>query len=219
MAAAPETHAGIDIHATGGRVDVRATAAPLTEVLDRLSKQIGMKVVFEGPHERQLVTATLLGRTPAEAVLGILDGLGLNYALSMDPTGNQVQTLLISGPAPVSSAAPPASPPVAGAARPEERPATSWDDDEGEEESEAEPNKGGAAENPFVPQEGTNGRAVKRQEAPPPAHQPAAAPSPSPQNPTGEWVQPTPQPLAFPTPAPSATPAPEAGGDDFFDDQ
>jgi len=214
-AAASEVHAGVDVHAAGGRVDVRATAAPLAEVLDRLSKQIGMKVVFEGPPERQLVTATLVGRTPAEAVLGILDGLGLNYALSMDPTGRQVLTLLISGPAPVSSGAPAASP--APAARPDQRPpAASWDDapDDGDEpEPEPEPNKAG---NPFVPQEGTNGRAVKRQEGAAP--HPAATPAPSPQNsPPEGWVPPTPQPLAFPTPTPA--PTPNTGGDDFFDDQ
>src|SRR4029079_18559349 len=105
--------------------------------------------------ERQLVTATLVGRTPAEAVLGILDGLGLNYALSMDPTGKQVQTLLISGAAPVSSGAPSASPAPA-AARPE-RSGTSWDDTpevpdeadaEGLDKQLDEPAKAGR---PFVP--------------------------------------------------------------------
>lgn len=222
LAAAPqEPHAGagIDVHVAGGRVDVRATAAPLSEVLERLSKQIGMKLEFEGPRERQLVTATLVGRTPAEAVLGILDGLGVNYALIMDPTGKQVQTLLISGPAPVASSGTSASPAPAG--RPEQRPATSWDDapDNGDEaEQEAEPAKAGNQPgNPFVPQEGANGRPVKRQEGAAP-QPPAAAPSPSPQNPAGgEWVAPTPQPLTFPTPTPNPTPAP--GGDDFFDDQ
>jgi hypothetical protein len=220
LAAAPQ-EAHVDVHVAGGRVDVRATAAPLADVLERLSKQIGMKLEFEGPRERQLVTATLVGRTPAEAVLGILDGLGVNYALILDPTGKQVQTLLISGAAPVSSGAPSASPAPAAAARPE-RPATSWDDandeadaEELDKELEPEPAKAG---NPFVPQEGTNGRPVKRQEGAPP-HPPAATPpSPSPQNPGGgEWVAPTPQPLAFPTPTPAPTPAP--GGDDFFDDQ
>lgn len=218
LAAAPqEPHAGagIDVHVAGGRVDVRATAAPLSEVLDRLSKQIGMKLEFEGPRERQLVTATLVGRTPAEAVLGILDGLGVNYALIMDPTGKQVQKLLISGPVPVASSGTSASPAPAG--RPEQRPATSWDDtpDDGDE-AEAEPEPAAKAGNPFVPQEGTNGRAVKRQEEAAP--HPPTTPSPSPQNPAGgEWVPPAPQPLTFPTPTPAPTPAP--GGDDFFDDQ
>lgn len=211
ISAAPEGHAGVDVHTVGGgRVDVRATAAPLSEVLDRLSKQVGMKVVFEGPPERQLVTATLVGRTPAEAVLGILDGLGLNYALSTDSTGQHVQTLLISGPAPVSSGTPAASPPPA-PARAEEHTFTSWDDADDAPDVEGGPTEAGkAGENPFVPQEGTNGRAVKRQEGGGGQAAPPASPSPAPQNP-GEWVPPAPQPLAFPTPTPPPTPAAPEG--------
>jgi hypothetical protein len=222
-AAAPETHGGVDVHAVaGGRVDVRATAAPLSEVLDRLSAQTGMKV--EGPRERQLVTATLVGRTPAEAVLGILDGLGVNYALILDPTGKQVQTLLISGAAPVSSGGPSASPAPAAAARPE-RSGTSWDDtpevpDEADaEELDKELDEPAKAGNPFVPQEGANGRPVKRPEGGQQQQQ-QAAPAPSPQaSPSDGWQNPAPQPLALPTPAPAPTTPTAAGQDDFFDDQ
>lgn len=100
-AAAP---AEVMIRVAGARVDVTATAAPLNEILDRLARQTGMKVVYEGPAPRQPVTISLQGRSPAEAVLGLLEGLGLNYALVGDTTGTKVQTLILAGVAAPSSA-------------------------------------------------------------------------------------------------------------------
>jgi hypothetical protein len=90
----------------GVQVDLTARAAPLAEVLDRLARQIGMKIVYEGAAPRQLVSLTLQGRSPAEAVLGLLEGQGLNFALVGDPTGMRVETLLVAGLAPASSPSP-----------------------------------------------------------------------------------------------------------------
>jgi hypothetical protein len=89
--------AEIQVHVTNGRVNLQATAAPLSEVLDRLAKQTGMKVTYDGSPQRVPVNLTLTDRTPAQAVLGVLDGLGLNYALRMDLTGTRVETLMIAG--------------------------------------------------------------------------------------------------------------------------
>jgi hypothetical protein len=88
--------------AAGGpsKVELVARAAPLGEVLDRLARQVGMKVVYESGSPRQLVTLSLQGRTPAETVLALLEGQGLNFALQADPTGAGVQTLLVTGSAP-----------------------------------------------------------------------------------------------------------------------
>jgi hypothetical protein len=117
LVAAPAA-ADIDVRMSAGRVDVHVKAAPLTEILDRLSRQTGMKVVYEGAPPRQLVTAALDGRTPAEAVLAVLEGLGLNYAVVMDASGQRIDTLLLAGTgAPVPGAAQaalarPVAPPV-----------------------------------------------------------------------------------------------------------
>jgi len=89
---------------TASQVDLTARAAPLAEVLDRLSRQIGMKVVYEGAQPRQLVTLSLQGRTPAETVLGLLEGQGLNFALVADAAGTGVETLLVAGSTPVTTA-------------------------------------------------------------------------------------------------------------------
>jgi hypothetical protein len=97
VAFAPSVCAEVTVHLAAGRVDVTANAAPLADVLDRLARQTGMKVVYEGPAPRQLVTVSLLGRSPAEAVHDLLEGQGLNYALLGDSAGTGVQTLLMTG--------------------------------------------------------------------------------------------------------------------------
>jgi hypothetical protein len=100
---APHAAADVRVEARGGRIDLTATAAPLPDVLDRLARQLGMKVVYEGPVPRPLVTLTLQDRTPSEAILGVLEGLGLNFALAWDETGSRVRTLMVAGAAPVTA--------------------------------------------------------------------------------------------------------------------
>jgi len=110
LAMAPDTaRAEVEVLAVGGHIDVRATAAPLSEVLDRLAKATGMRIIHDGAPPRQPVTLALAGRTPAEAVLGVLDGQGLNYALRMDATGHRVETLILAGGVSASAGPPPAA--------------------------------------------------------------------------------------------------------------
>jgi len=105
--------AEVVVRVSGGHVELTATAAPLADVLDRLARQTGMKVVYEGPAPRQLVTLSLHGRTPTETILSVFEGLGVNFALVADPSGSRVQTLVVAGTATASS-----SPSSAGAGRP-----------------------------------------------------------------------------------------------------
>jgi hypothetical protein len=102
LAAAPAT-AEVTVRVSGGQVDLTASAAPLAEVLDRLARQTGMKVVYEGPAPRQLVTLSLHGRTPTETILSVFEGLGVNFALVADRSGSRVQTLVVAGTATSSS--------------------------------------------------------------------------------------------------------------------
>jgi hypothetical protein len=93
-----------------GRVDLTAQSAPLSDVLDRLARQTQMQVTYDGAPPRNLVTAAVASVTPAQAVLSVLEGLGVNYALQLDPTGSQVKTLLLiaraSGPASAAATRP-----------------------------------------------------------------------------------------------------------------
>ena len=122
--AAPEgaRAAEVRVQVTGGSVELAVTAAPVAEVLDRLARQTGMKVVYEGAAPRQLVTLVLKDRTPAQAVLAVLEGQGVNFALVTDATGANVRTLLVTGtaassgggairPAPTPMRPPSATPP------------------------------------------------------------------------------------------------------------
>ena len=74
-----------EVRRVGDTLDVRATAAPVAEVLDRIARETGMKVTYDGAPPRARVSVTLTGVTPAQAVLRVLEGQGLNYALRMDP--------------------------------------------------------------------------------------------------------------------------------------
>lgn len=113
--------ASVEVSQDGERVSVRAEAAPLSEVLDSLSRQLGIKVVYEGAPPRNPVNASLVNRTQGEAVLSVLEGLGLNYLARMDVTGTRVEHLVIAAasaptaggaPPPAPASAPPRLPPV-----------------------------------------------------------------------------------------------------------
>jgi len=172
--------------ATASHVELTARAAPLAEVLDRLGRQIGMKVVYEGAAPRQLVSLSLQGRSPAETVLAVLEGQGLNFALFADPSGAGAQTLLVAGAvhatAPVTAASATgrsvSSPPVR---RPSGPPPGSGPDTMESEEDEFDE----AFDDPSggVPPEGTD-----------------AAPGPG----QGEGANPVPVPRAPNAPTPSS---------------
>ena len=84
-----------EVRRVGDKLDVKATAAPVSEVLDRIARETGMKVTYDGPPPRARVSVTLTGVTPAHAVLAVLEGQGLNYALRMDPRAVRIETLLM----------------------------------------------------------------------------------------------------------------------------
>ena len=116
LAAAPLC-AGVQTRADDGRVRIEARAAPLSDVLDDLARQTGMKVVYEGAPPRELITATLDRGTLVEALLAVLEGLGLTYVIQLDATGTRAVTLVMvapgsRGPATgrMTSSAPPAAP-------------------------------------------------------------------------------------------------------------
>jgi hypothetical protein len=214
--------AEVTVRVSGGHVDLTATAAPLAEVLDRLARQTGMKVVYEGPAPRQLVTVSLHGRTPAETVLAVFEGLGLNYALVADPSGASVQTLVVAGAA--GATASPSGSPAAGrpAARLNPRrpfgppPGSSPDTveppfDEGEEEPEFDEADFAAGLPPGMEAPEAGGAPAPAQ--PTPANVPGQPPTVRPPGAGGVPAQPvtpfsaspfTPQPQPFPPVPPGA---------------
>ena len=81
----------------GGRLDVRAQVTPLPELLDRIAKATGMKLTYDPRAQRPNVSVTRTSETPAQAVLGILEGLGLSYLVEFSERGDEVRTLMIVG--------------------------------------------------------------------------------------------------------------------------
>lgn len=96
--------AGVEVRRNGDGLDVSAVSAPVSEVLDGIARETKMKVVYEGGTPRTPVTVTLRSRTPEQAVVGVLEGLGLNFALVLDSTGTRVDTLMMVGAARPSGA-------------------------------------------------------------------------------------------------------------------
>ena len=194
--------AEVEIQRTGDRVSLSAVSAPVSEILDRLARQTGMKVVYDAQPPRQLITARLDDRTTAEAVVGLMEGLGLNYALVMDVAGTRVDQLLVLGPVGVSAPSAAATRPTpAPPRRQPEPPELEADDqseeapeDEFEEELEADPDAQPAAPAPAGPP------------APPPPDYPSS--SFTPRLPTPAAPPPTTQPGGGATPRPSPTPNP-----------
>jgi hypothetical protein len=174
-----------EVRRVGDTLDVRATAAPVSEVLDRIARETGMKVTYDGAPPRARVSVTLTGVTPAQAVLRVLEGQGLNYALRMDPRAVRVETLLMvagSG-AGTGTVAPPPTParPIPGTRQIDREPDVAEPDDETPAEAPA-PNP--EERKPFPFPGGPSGPALPLMLPTPPPPTPAASPSPAaPQNP------------------------------------
>jgi hypothetical protein len=114
LLATPDLRAAVEVHVSGGLVDVQAVNTPISEILDGLARELKIKIVYEGPAPRQRLSVDLKGRTPAEAFLAIVEGQGLAYALSLDKTGNKVESVLMAGGnnAPAANAGPPSARPA-----------------------------------------------------------------------------------------------------------
>jgi hypothetical protein len=180
-------------------VTVVATATPVSEVLDRLARQTGMKVQYEGAVPRTLVTTRIERATAAEAVLAVLEGLGLGYALRLDPSGRRVESLLMLGSSSSSGpvvSRPTAPPPVPVSMNPE--PPVMPDDVAFEEMMEPEdvPNQ------PPVPPEAGQQKPEAPSQAPPsgsawpgypPGYSPFAPPTPPPLTAAPQPAQPSPE--------------------------
>jgi hypothetical protein len=176
LLAGPAVRAEVEVRVNAGRVDLKANAAPLSEILDRLSRQIGMKIVNDGVTPHLLLTLSLENRTPVEAVLGVLEGLGLNYALMMDKTGTGINTLVMAGaPGPgARTATSVPTPPQRPQFVPERVIPPPASGPEEEEPVIEEP-----AEEDIAPEEGVQGQNPGQPQVP--GQQGAAAPGPGPQ--------------------------------------
>jgi hypothetical protein len=101
----------LNIQVRGSAVDIRAQRVPLQQVLDNLSQKTGMKVIYDTEPPQEIVTLDLRDMGMRGALMQLLQGHGLTYAVRMDPTGTRVETLLLThGGGGALKAAPPPPP-------------------------------------------------------------------------------------------------------------
>ncbi len=182
----------VDVTLRDDRVVVRATAAPLADVLTRFAQATRAEIVFEGARPRQLVTVVIEAGSPAEAIERLLEGQGLNYVLRLDPTGKTVELLVIAGsaspaPTPAGTARSPRASPPAFRPPEEEDPA-----EPGEADAAVRSRRGPGSQSAarHVPGE-TRTRQPGEPEPPAPASYPGAVPT----------SPPLPTPPVYPGPA------------------
>jgi hypothetical protein len=196
-----------------GRVDLDARSAPLSDVLDRLARQTAMKVTYEGAPPRTLVTATVAAATPAQAVLSVLEGLGVNYAIQLDRTGSEVRTLLLIA-AHTGSAGPrPAAGPAV--AVPRVPPPPPLDDDDDPMADEDEPALEVQPDRPadrLRPRRERPDRPGMFQPTAPSGAVPFPAPAPVPAYPVSPFAPVAPPPVQAVPPPPQPQPDPDSDG-------
>lgn len=101
LCAARAHGADLVVRATGDLVTIHAEAAPLPDLLEALSRETGLRVVWGlDPAPRPLVTLAVSGQPQSDAVAAIFEGLRFSYALGLDPTGRRVRELHIVGATP-----------------------------------------------------------------------------------------------------------------------
>jgi hypothetical protein len=80
-----------------GGIRVEARQDGLTDVLEAFAERTGLEVIYEGPPPNVSVTAAIRDVSSARALVRLLEGRGLNYALVTDMSGmNAVKLLLVA---------------------------------------------------------------------------------------------------------------------------
>jgi hypothetical protein len=106
------------VRVNGQCVDIHAAAVPLADLLQELARRTGVQLAFEGGDPRQTITVDLKCGKPTDALLGVLEGQGLNYVMQMSPDGARAEKLVLiaegdknNNKKKVSTEAKPAAPP------------------------------------------------------------------------------------------------------------
>jgi hypothetical protein len=102
--------AQVELRLDGARLHLRASGAPLADVLDRVAAATGMSVRYERGRPREPVTADLRDVGQVEALRSLLEGAGAEYLLTTDPPGTRVLTLVVDLPEGPPAGAPPPAP-------------------------------------------------------------------------------------------------------------
>lgn len=87
-----------EVIASGSRITVRAERLPVYQLLDRIATATGMTVTYDGSRPTALVSFDVENLAEIDAILKLMEGLGVSYVLRTDQTGEGVDLLIITGP-------------------------------------------------------------------------------------------------------------------------
>lgn len=87
----------LEVRASGGEVTIHAHNLPLSQILDRLSSATGMDLTYEGTRPSAAVTLNVDNVSEADAILRLMEGLGVSYVFRTDASGQRVDLLIVSG--------------------------------------------------------------------------------------------------------------------------
>jgi hypothetical protein len=86
----------LEVRASGGAVTIHVRNLPLSQILDRLAAATGMTLTYEGSHPSTPVSLNVDDIPESEAVVRLMEGLGVSYVFRTDPTGRRVDLLIMS---------------------------------------------------------------------------------------------------------------------------
>src|SRR5258708_14296631 len=92
LAGAVAAPSDVQVKIHDGRMAIEAVNVSLPAVIDRVASRTGMKVIYDGTPPEQVIKVSLTERSTADAVLGVLEGPGVNFALILNPPGTPGQT-------------------------------------------------------------------------------------------------------------------------------
>src|SRR4051812_21826120 len=88
--------ADLEVRAASGTVTIHARNLPLSQILDRLAAATGMTLSYEGTRPSAPVTLSIDDVPESEAVVRLMEGLGVSYVFRTDPSGRHVDQLILS---------------------------------------------------------------------------------------------------------------------------
>lgn len=88
------------IRAVDGQVTLHVQNLALSQILDRLAAATGMTLTYDGARPAAPITISVEKISETEAILKLMEGLGVSYVLRTDATGHRVDTLIVSGSGP-----------------------------------------------------------------------------------------------------------------------
>jgi hypothetical protein len=128
VAFSPAARAEIAVEVQNGLVNVRASAAPVAEVVQRLGEKTAVRVTFSDLPTR-LVSLELRGLQPRQALERVLAWMdpGFGYVLGFSPDGARVVAVIVTPPGRVVAARPDPFEPRPGKGEALERVPEAWE--------------------------------------------------------------------------------------------